>query len=62
MITILMTPTNRPWESPLTLHIDPGNAPVELLTEYFLTMNELWHALGGDGDLRVNIENEYQLN
>ena len=33
----------------LTLFIDPGNAPVELITEIFLKLDAISRSLGGNG-------------
>jgi hypothetical protein len=41
---------------PLTVYLDPGDAPQELITEYFLALSALYQAHGGSGLQFVNDE------
>jgi hypothetical protein len=36
-------------EGPITLYIEPGNAPAHLIAEVLITLDALYRSFGGDG-------------
>ena len=42
---------------PIIVHIEPGNAPAELITDYYVALSALYRAYGGSG-LKIEEDKE----